>query len=73
MFFEVCLISLGLFTGSELYKKVTSSSGEKAHSCGMRRRNEQAASSAEIQKNTTEENELTRECVELRVALSSLT
>ena len=47
MFIEVCLISFGLFGGSELYKKITQSSGNKQHICGLRRNQQEPAPPAE--------------------------
>ena len=62
MFFEVCLLSFGLFAGSELYKKIESSFEGKPHNCGLRKKQEQPVSSAEI-----------REQAEVSAALESLT
>ncbi len=65
MFIEVCLISLGLFTGSELYKKVTSPYGGKPHNCGLRRKQEEAVRPAE--------SSSAQEYTEFSSALESLT
>ena len=62
MFFEVCLLSLGLFAGSELYKKIESSFEGKPHNCGLRKKQEQPVPSAD-----------TREQTEVNAALEALT
>ncbi|MCI5150068.1 MAG: hypothetical protein D3916_11885 [Candidatus Electrothrix sp. MAN1_4] len=65
MFIEVCLISFGLFGGSELYKKIKQSSGEKRHTCGLRRKQEEPVGPAT--------SNSTQEPTEFSSALESLT
>ncbi len=73
MFFEVCLLSLGLFTGSELYKKIEASFGGKPQNCGLRKKNEQPVRSAETQGSGKAESSFTPEQAEVSSALEALT
>ena len=73
MFLEVCLLSLGLFTGSELYKKIEASFGGKPHNCGLRKKHEQPVRSAEAQENGKIKRSFTPEQAEVSSALEALT
>jgi hypothetical protein len=73
MFLEVCLLSLGLFTGSELYKKIESSFGGESHNCGLRKKQEQPVPCAETQERGKTENSSAQEHAEFSSALESLT
>lgn len=66
MFFEVCLLSLGLFTGSELYKKIESSFGDKSNRSPQKKK-EPLMRSRAVAGSPVPENK------EFRSALDSLT
>jgi len=73
MFLEVCLLSLGVFTGSELYKKIEASFGGKPHNCGLQKKQEQSVRSAEAQENGKIKRSFTPEQAEVSSALEALT
>lgn len=73
MFFEVCLLSLGLFAGSELYKKFEPSAGEKLHNCGLRKKQEQPVFSPASRDKENVERGAVRNHTEFSAALEALT